>query len=80
MKASEMSFLEQLEDRARQQARIESSSPLPEGIRPLAALLGEKPWQVILLSSFVWSVVVTILIYPIVLRLFEQGVLSWLLR
>ncbi len=80
MKKTENLFLEQLEERGQEQARIEASSPLPELFRPMAAFVGEKSWQVLLLVSFVVSVVIATWEYPMVIRLFEQGVLAWLLR
>ncbi len=80
MKKSEQEFLVQLEKLGAEQAKIDSTSPLPEWLRPMAAVLGKKPWQVLLGSSFVVSVLISVLLYPWVLNLFERGVLAWLLR
>ncbi len=80
MKLSEIKFLNQLEKLGKEQALLETSSPLPEWSRPLARILGEKPWQVLLLSSFVLSALLSVWFFPWVMNLFNQGVLSWLLR
>jgi hypothetical protein len=80
MKKSEQDFLHQLEKLGKEQARIDSSSPLPLWLRPFAAVMGEKPWQILLISSFVVSVVICVWFYPIILNLFNKGVLAWLLR
>ncbi len=80
MKKSEEQFLHVLEKLGIEQARIEESSPLPESVRPLAALLGEHPLPMLLLSSFVVAALISVWWYPWLLSLFEKGVLQWLLR
>lgn len=80
MTQSESHFLRTLETLSKDQARIESSSPLPEGMRPMAAVVGRKPWQVLLATSFIVSACVSTFAYPFISRLFEAGVLAWLLR
>lgn len=80
MKQSETSFLQQLEKLGQEQAKLEASSPLPEWLRPMAGILGEKPWQVLLVSSFMVAAAVSIFFFPLVWELFNEGVLSWLVR
>ena len=70
----------QLEERGQEQARIEASSPLPEFFRPVASLLGERSWQVLLLLSFIVSACIATWSYTLIIHLFDQGVLAWLLR
>lgn len=80
MKKTENQFMRVLEARGRDQAQIEASSPLPESFRPLASFLGEKPWQTMLLVSFVLASLLATWQYSLVLKLFNRGVLAWLLR
>lgn len=80
MKKSEHDFLAQLEKMGKEQAKIDASSPLPEWLRPMAAILGENPWQTLLVSSLVVSVGIALWFYPLILSLFNKGVLKWLLR
>lgn len=80
MQKSENTFLHALEELGADQARIESSSPLPEWVKPLASLLGDRPWQTLLLFSFALSMFVSICFYSFFYSWFAKGVLSWLLQ
>lgn len=80
MKKTEASFLHDLELLGKEQARIEGSSPVPEFMRPLAKMLGEHNWQALFLSSLVLSIFISVWFYPLILQLFDKGILAWLLR
>ncbi len=66
MKQSESQFVRVLQQKAKRQAAIEASSPLPQIVRPLAAIVGMHYWQVLLLLSFLISIPVSIWFFPAV--------------
>lgn len=80
MRNQELQFVRQLEALGKEQARIESSSPIPSILRPFASFLGKRTWQTLLLTSIILGGAISVWMYSFVLVLFERGVLAWLLR
>lgn len=80
MNKQETDFLVKLEQLGKEQAHIEATSPLPEWARPVARILGEKPFPSILLGSFVLAALISTWFYPLIINLFNRGVLAWMLR
>lgn len=80
MNRSEDLFVRQLTKLGKEQAHLNATSPLPEWLRPLAALVGEKPWQTLLITSFFLSSLVSLFTFSLIWKLFNQGVLAWLLN
>lgn len=68
---SEESFVQQLQEKAKKQALLEQSSPLPEWARPLASLIGLHYWQFLLCVSFLLAVGVSIVLFPHVYERFR---------
>lgn len=64
MKQNEQQFLKTLQSRARDQAILEESSPLPLWTRPLAARIGMHYWVFLLLLSFLLSVAMSVWFFP----------------
>jgi hypothetical protein len=61
---NEPQFLEELQQRAKDQAAIEQSSPLPMWSRPFFSIIGMHYWQFLLVVSLVFAVVVSIWFFP----------------
>lgn len=77
---SDKQFVQELQRRAKEQAKIDASSPIPESLRPFAALVGEKSWQFLLVSSLVVAVMVSSFTFKYIYALYEKGVLYWLIN
>ncbi|PWU23755.1 hypothetical protein C5B42_01870 [Candidatus Cerribacteria bacterium 'Amazon FNV 2010 28 9'] len=73
-------FLQELELRAKEQARIAQSSRLPQVVRPFAALFGERSWQMLLGISFILAGVLATWSFRFLYMMYEKGVLQWLVR
>jgi len=78
MTHSEKQFLHILEKRAKEQASIEASSPLPHILRPFAAVVGQEAWKALLLLSLIVAICMSVGTFRWVYRLYERGVLQWL--
>ncbi len=57
-------FIQELQVKAKRQARIEQSSPLPLWMRPAVSHIGLHYWQFLLIVSFVIAIPVSILLFP----------------
>ncbi len=79
-KTEETQFLELLTQKAKEQAMIESTSPIPEWLRPTIALVGRYPWQTLLIGSFVLAMMISTVTYDAFLRLYMQGTIGWLIE
>lgn len=62
----EKTFVRLLQKKAREQAAIEQSSPLPEWIRPVMSVVGRKYWLALLILSSLVSIPISIVLFPIV--------------
>ncbi|MEO8581548.1 MAG: hypothetical protein ABI425_03100 [Patescibacteria group bacterium] len=54
-------FLHQLQTTAKRQSRLQDTSVFPPFLYPLTSFIGEKPWQTLVLSSFLFSWIVFLL-------------------
>ena len=72
-------FLAELEQLAQEQAIVEASSPLPEWSRELAAMMGKYPWQTLLIASLSLSIVIAAWFFPLIYKLYQKGIIQWLL-
>ena len=57
------SFLQELQTHAKRQSKLQDSSVIPSFAYPLTAFIGEKPWQSLLLSSFLVSWILFLLLF-----------------
>lgn len=55
MKSPANTFLQELQTTAKRQSRLQDTSFFPRFLYPLTSLVGEKPWQTLALSSFLFS-------------------------
>ncbi len=58
MKTTHEPFLNELQQTARRQSRLQNNSVFPKFMNPVNAFIGEKPWQTLVLSSFIFSWIV----------------------
>ncbi len=61
---NEPQFLEELQHKAKVQAAIEHSSPLPQWSRPFVSIVGLHYWQFLLGVSFVVAMIICIWFFP----------------
>lgn len=61
MKMNEAEFLGVLKQKAKSQARIDSSSPVPSFLRPFLSVMGLHFWQFLLGLSFLISIPISVL-------------------
>lgn len=61
MKMNEAEFLGVLKQKAKSQAKIDSSSPIPSFLKPFFSAMGLHFWQFLLGLSFLISIPVSIL-------------------
>lgn len=61
---NEPQFLEELQQKAKDQAAIEQSSPLPMWSRPFFSIIGMHYWQFLLVVSLGFAVIVSIWFFP----------------
>lgn len=54
-------FLQTLKIQAQKTSVLEHSSPLPQFTHPFSALIGNYPWQTILLISFLLALLLLVL-------------------
>lgn len=78
--SQETKFVELLTKKAKEQAAIEATSPIPEWLRPTIALIGRYTWQSLLGGSFLLAVGISTLSYAAFLRLYTQGTIGWLIE
>ncbi|HSW90104.1 MAG TPA: hypothetical protein VLH19_04505 [Patescibacteria group bacterium] len=56
-------FLEKLQSKAREQARFEGSSPIPQFLRPFVSIVGLHYWQVLLVISCVLAIPISVILF-----------------
>ncbi len=61
---NEPQFLEELQLKAKTQAAIEKSSPLPVWSRPFFSIIGMHYWQFLLIVSFLFAIIGSIWFFP----------------
>ncbi|MBP9700168.1 hypothetical protein KBD71_02705 [Candidatus Woesebacteria bacterium] len=66
MKMDEAAFLGVLKQKAKAQAKIDSSSPIPSFLKPFFSVMGLHFWQFLLGLSFVISIPVSILGFSLI--------------
>jgi hypothetical protein len=60
---NEQKFLNELQTLAEKQAGIEATSPLPEWSRPLASIVGNRYWIVLLIVSFIVAIPISVVFF-----------------
>lgn len=55
MKQPAEPFLHKLQNTAKRQSRLQNTSVFPRFLNPLTSFIGEKPWQTLVFSSFLFA-------------------------
>jgi hypothetical protein len=61
MKKPAEQFLHELQHTAKRQSRLQDTSFFPRFLYPLTSFIGEKPWQTLAFSSFLFSMIIFLL-------------------
>ncbi|MEP7167335.1 MAG: hypothetical protein ABI758_05120 [Candidatus Woesebacteria bacterium] len=61
---NETQFLKNLQQKAKVQASVDGSSPLPQWARPLASLVGLHYWQFLLVISCIIAIFISVWLFP----------------
>lgn len=59
-------FLSKLQAKAKQQAMLTNSSPLPEWSKPFASIVGMHYWQFLLFLSCIVAMVLSVAFFPFI--------------
>lgn len=69
MQITEEKFIEELQEKAKQQAGMNEGSPLPDWAKPFASVIGLHYWQFLLIVSLVIAIPVSIWFFPTIYEL-----------
>lgn len=70
---SETQFLHTLQEKAKEQAVLEQSSPLPLWTRPFFSVIGLHYWQFLIIASLILAIPLSILGFPFIYTSLTMG-------
>lgn len=66
MRSTENQFLEELQNKAKNQAILTKGSPIPDWAKPFASIVGLHYWQFLLIISFIVAMTISAASFSIV--------------